>query len=290
MMKKVILFSIFFIFLSNQISSVSAELVSINAVKVNPENQKIASILIEGIDPAGVNSGIIELHYDPSIVIVIGVVDSDFNVLEPNIQNSMGYTRIVVAQSGSSLFGPGPIIFANVTLQAVGPGGESSHLNLFVKELLREGDMEVPFTVDNGAITINVIDNCKEDPNKVEPGACGCGTPDIDSDSDGIPDCIDTCPPDFDNNGTGVCSKGDILVEQIKYLGILTQDKPEVNLDNKKSSSVTGGNLPDYLISSLISKNNSDQIDNKIELIPGFSALLSFILIIILKIYSGEEL
>ena len=35
----------------------------------------------------------------------------------------------------------------------------------------------------------NAGDGCPEDPNKTEPGICGCGTPDTDSDNDGTPDC-----------------------------------------------------------------------------------------------------
>jgi len=35
-------------------------------------------------------------------------------------------------------------------------------------------------------------DNCPDDPNKTEPGLCGCGTPDTDSDGDGTPDCAET--------------------------------------------------------------------------------------------------
>jgi hypothetical protein len=37
-------------------------------------------------------------------------------------------------------------------------------------------------------------DLCPDDPDKVAPGACGCGMADIDSDKDGIADCIDSCP------------------------------------------------------------------------------------------------
>ncbi len=37
-------------------------------------------------------------------------------------------------------------------------------------------------------------DKCPKDPNKTEPGVCGCGTPDIDSDGDGVYDCHDKCP------------------------------------------------------------------------------------------------
>ena len=57
----------------------------------------------------------------------------------------------------------------------------------------------------------DACDGCPEDPDKVEPGLCGCGTPDdLDSDSDGIVDCLDNCPFDFnpgqedaDSDGVG---------------------------------------------------------------------------------------
>jgi hypothetical protein len=35
---------------------------------------------------------------------------------------------------------------------------------------------------------------CPSDPNKTEPGVCGCGRSDADSDLDGIEDCIDNAP------------------------------------------------------------------------------------------------
>src|SRR5205085_3449866 len=31
------------------------------------------------------------------------------------------------------------------------------------------------------------------DPNKTVPGLCGCGTPDVDGDADGVVDCHDNC-------------------------------------------------------------------------------------------------
>jgi len=39
-------------------------------------------------------------------------------------------------------------------------------------------------------------DQCPQDENKEEPGICGCGIPDADTDGDGVLDCEDVCPED----------------------------------------------------------------------------------------------
>jgi hypothetical protein len=36
-------------------------------------------------------------------------------------------------------------------------------------------------------------EDCPLDPEKISPGECGCGVPDIDSDGDGVPDCEEAC-------------------------------------------------------------------------------------------------
>jgi len=48
-------------------------------------------------------------------------------------------------------------------------------------------------------------DNCPDDPNKTEPGICGCGVPDMDGDGVGLPDCFDGCPDDPDKTEPGEC-------------------------------------------------------------------------------------
>lgn len=55
--------------------------------------------------------------------------------------------------------------------------------------------------------TIGDCDGCPDDPQKIEPGICGCGEADVDSDDDGIHDCDDACPNDplNDTDGDGVC-------------------------------------------------------------------------------------
>ncbi|MBS1568105.1 MAG: hypothetical protein JST45_01565 [Bacteroidetes bacterium] len=70
-------------------------------------------------------------------------------------------------------------------------------------------------------------DLCPDDGNKIEPGACGCGVPDTDSDKDGIADCIDSCPLlegqvgdpcDDGNAGT----EDDVITADCTCAGILT--------------------------------------------------------------------
>ena len=63
----------------------------------------------------------------------------------------------------------------------------------------------IPDIDTDGDTTLNCSDACSNDPNKAKPGFCGCGTPDTDSDSDGTPDCKDTCPLDPSKIEPGNC-------------------------------------------------------------------------------------
>ncbi len=52
-------------------------------------------------------------------------------------------------------------------------------------------------------------DLCPNDPDKIDPGACGCGVTDDDNDQNGIPDCLDAdddngIPEDLDMDGNGI--------------------------------------------------------------------------------------
>jgi hypothetical protein len=63
-------------------------------------------------------------------------------------------------------------------------------------------------TDSDGDGTPDCVDGCPTDPDKTDPGICGCGVPDTDSDSDGAPDCIDGCPADPDKVSPGICGCG----------------------------------------------------------------------------------
>lgn len=45
----------------------------------------------------------------------------------------------------------------------------------------------------DGDTVCDDADGCPDDPNKTEPGACGCGFAETDSDGDAVPDCVDQC-------------------------------------------------------------------------------------------------
>ena len=63
-------------------------------------------------------------------------------------------------------------------------------------------------TDSDGDGVADCVDNCPNDPLKVEPGDCGCGTPETDTDSDGTADCLDGCPDDVLKTEAGVCGCG----------------------------------------------------------------------------------
>ena len=63
----------------------------------------------------------------------------------------------------------------------------------------------------DGDGVIDCEDGCPNDPNKTEPGPCGCGLADADSDGDGTLDCNDACPNDpYTAVASGGCGCGSI--------------------------------------------------------------------------------
>lgn len=54
----------------------------------------------------------------------------------------------------------------------------------------------------------DACDGCPADAAKENPGVCGCGAPDVDSDQDGAFDCQDGCPQDRRKTQPGVCGCG----------------------------------------------------------------------------------
>jgi hypothetical protein len=57
-----------------------------------------------------------------------------------------------------------------------------------------EVQIAAPWSVNDCIAEADPGDVCPDDPDKTDPGACGCGVPDVDSDGDDIPDCLGDCP------------------------------------------------------------------------------------------------
>lgn len=93
--------------------------------------------------------------------------------------------------------GPGNVTFANqrvldTTATFSAPGDYTLRLTVFGSGGPVADDVSI------------VSDACPSDPNKSEPGACGCGIPDTDGDGDTLADCVDNCPgvPNFTQDDT----------------------------------------------------------------------------------------
>lgn len=71
-----------------------------------------------------------------------------------------------------------------------------SPVNLY-QQFINQCGAENILSWDNETCT-GGCDLCPDDPDKIEPGICGCNVPDIDTDGDGTLDCNDECPEDPD--------------------------------------------------------------------------------------------
>ncbi|MBT3182615.1 MAG: hypothetical protein HN337_08945 [Deltaproteobacteria bacterium] len=90
--------------------------------------------------------------------------------------------------------------------------------------------------------TPNCIDDCPDDPNLTTPGPCGCDP--IDSDFDMTPDCIDDCDADPNKVDPGVCGCGtpDIDTDNDAFLDC---EEECINDPDKTSPGICGCGEPD---------------------------------------------
>ena len=63
-------------------------------------------------------------------------------------------------------------------------------------------------TDTDGDHTADCHDTCADDMNKTEPGICGCGVADTDTDGDHTVDCLDPCADDMNKTEPGICGCG----------------------------------------------------------------------------------
>ncbi|MFQ5428890.1 MAG: endonuclease/exonuclease/phosphatase family protein [Phycisphaerae bacterium] len=127
----------------------------------------------------------------------------------PSALDRFFYTDSVITVANSFVLNTDtmtPTALAAAGLQAGDtlPQNTSDHLPIVMDLSIASG-----CTVDtDGDGTPDCNDGCPNDPNKIAPGICGCGTPDTDTDGDGTPDCNDGCPNDPNKLAPGICGCG----------------------------------------------------------------------------------
>jgi hypothetical protein len=133
--------------------SAAATTISIEDITVLPGESATVPIMITDVTNVGVAS--IMFSYDPSVVHVTAVTDSEFDVCDPTINNDTGEFLIAGVQMMSDGLN-GNVRLANVTLNAVGFAGQSSPLNIAIDELVtaEASPQDILADVDNGTFII----------------------------------------------------------------------------------------------------------------------------------------
>jgi len=142
-----------------------------------------------------------------------------------NGNDSSGDAGQTLSFQWSQLDGPGVTLTGGSSSSAtfVAPAGLTADTALTFELLVHQGSSisadEVTVTVRAAAFAPPPggggappppppVDNCPADPNKTDPGVCGCGVPDVDTDGDGSMDCVDGCPSDPAKAAAGLCGCG----------------------------------------------------------------------------------
>ncbi len=93
------------------------------------------------------------LSYNKDVVIVESISEGDLSPITPAIDNAAGVMKMNwFSATGKT----GDFVFAYVTLKAVGSAGQSSSLDLDVKELGDASANAIPRTVNDGTFTIKL--------------------------------------------------------------------------------------------------------------------------------------
>lgn len=200
----------------------------------------ITHLNIEVNEYSGLSAATLTIFFNPNIGQLLKVTEGDFDSYTYNINNELGFVRIVSFQIGAAGVGPGLIRFVDIEFEGIGSEGSIGVLSIEVEDLINNTGTSIPYQINNGTLRIN-----KPIEQKMDPGFSIQNTSEVQSDKEGF------------NSGSN-----DILLD----------------------------NPTNFNTSSIISENNSDKITPvKNESISGFSVLLSITLLLILKLYLGED-
>ncbi|MBN1761989.1 MAG: hypothetical protein JW878_02755 [Methanomicrobia archaeon] len=105
-----------------------------------------------------INLGVVDINltFDPSLVQVTAVTNSDLDFLHAVVNNATGVVRIGGMDYGDGV--NGDITLAELTVKAVGEHGDTGALQVSINELKEAGTVEtsIPATVENSMAYINL--------------------------------------------------------------------------------------------------------------------------------------
>jgi hypothetical protein len=146
-------------------------------------------------------------------ILPVADAGSDQNEYERNTvtldaSNSFDPDNMIASYFWEQQPGGSPVILSDSTVVKptftapdVGLGGETLVFKVTVT------DVDGLESADTTKVDVS-NDDCPSDPNKTEPGVCGCGIADTDTDLDGTPDCNDNCSNDPNKTEPGICGCG----------------------------------------------------------------------------------
>ena len=145
--------------------------VFIKSINTTLNSSVVLPIMITNVSEAGVSASRINLTYNPGVVNVLAVKNSSFELSTSNINNTVGFTKVIGFQMAAAGL-VGDVKVADIEFQAVGEQGEVSPLNLEVIELNNDLGVSIQHEVKNG--TFRIIDENNApllENGTVEPGA-----------------------------------------------------------------------------------------------------------------------
>ena len=124
-------------------------MVSIGDVSAHQGDEVIVDVEIVGVTDLGAAD--MWLHYDSSVVEVTSVADGELGTIIHNIDNPSGVTKMVWFSATGKI---GDLVFASVTLRAVGSEGATRALDLDVRALIDINGDPIEHGVDGGSFTV----------------------------------------------------------------------------------------------------------------------------------------
>ena len=131
------------------ISAQGITTVSLADFEANPTSTIKAPLMIYNV--TDVVGGEFNTSFDPSVVHVTDISEGDIGTTTSNINNEAGWAYMnVFGVEGKS----GGLVFAYLTLKAVGSEGEKSSLNISVISLFNTSYEDITFITDNGTFVV----------------------------------------------------------------------------------------------------------------------------------------